>query len=101
MPVSASAHRKIGLHVIMSQDDVICHTRDTAKETLMLIFVLLAALWAAEGRTPDAGNLLKFTIVYMGLSIFLKISHQKMADQLMTAIAIGSGSKLLEVITKK
>lgn len=85
----------------MNEDDVIGHTRDTAKETFMLMFVLLTALWAAEGRTPDAGNLLKFAIVYMGLSVFLKISHQKMAEQLMTAIAIGSGSKLLEVITKK
>ena len=84
-----------------SDSKVTEHTQATLRDAVTITFVMIAALLAAEGRLPDMGRVFKFLAVYTGLVVFLKINHGEVAKQVMTAAAIGCGSKLLEVITKK
>lgn len=76
------------------------HTETTVKEAVTITAVMVAALLAAEGRMPDFWKIAKFLVVYISLVIFLKVNHNDVAKQVMTAAAIGCGSKLLETISK-
>ena len=77
------------------------HAQQTLKDAFIITFTMIAALLAAEGRMPDVRRIAIFMTVYIGLVMFLKVSHKEVAKQLMTAVSIGCGSKLLEVMTKK
>lgn len=81
-------------------DDVVKHTKSTLKDAITITFVMIAALFAAEGRMPDLSRVGKFLAVYSVLVIILKVGHNDVAKQIMTAASIGCGSKLLEIITK-
>ena len=83
------------------EDEVMKHTKSTLKDALTLTFVMIAALLAAEGRMPDFSKVAKFVGVYSALVVGLKIGHNDVAKQILTASAIGCGSKLMDILAKK
>ena len=85
----------------IDQEKLVDHTKNTLRDALTITGVMIAALFAAEGRMPDFTKIGKFLVVYVGLVVLLKLGHQEVAKQVMTAAAIGCGSKLLEIISKK
>ena len=85
----------------ISSENVTKHTKSTLKDAVTITFAMVAAVLAAEGRMPDLPRLIKFIGVYVLLVVLLKIQHNDVAKQIMTAVSIGCGSKLLEVISKK
>lgn len=85
---------------VSMDDTVMKHTQTTLRDAVIITFVMIAALLAAEGRMPDLSRIFKFILVYVGLVSMLKLNHESVANQIMTASAIGCGSKLLEVISK-
>jgi len=88
------------MDIDINQDKMTKHAKNTLYDAITITFVMIAALLAAEGRTPDMSRILKFVVVYSVLVVVLKVSHGDVAKQIMTAASIGCGSKLLEIITK-
>lgn len=82
-------------------EEVSAHTKRTLKDAVTITCTMIAALLAAEGRLPDVGKIAKFMIVYVVLVVILRVNHDDVAKQIMTAVSIGCGSKLLEIITRK
>lgn len=75
--------------------------RDTLYDASIIAFTMIAAVMAAEGRMPDVSRIAKFLAVFVALVAFLRLNHEDVAKQIMTAVSIGCGSKLLEIITRK
>lgn len=81
-------------------DTVVEHTKTTVMDAFILAFVMMAALFAAEGRMPNLPRVAKFLLVYVALVSFLKVNHGEVAKSVNTAAAIGCGSKLMDVLTR-